>query len=169
MRRSGLVAVLFAVAVGVFASGVSGPAFWVDEYLTQAAIAQPWPELLHRIVSTDPGPGPYYVIMKVWSMVSITRGWMRLPSVLAAAGTVVLLAALVRRLTDTATAVLAAAVLLLLPNVSRYAQENRPYAFAMLFTVLAVTLWQVSLERDRSGQVRTRWWSAGFGAASTLR
>ncbi len=160
-----LVVAVFVLAVGVFAAGVDRPAFWVDEYLTQVAIAQSWPDLLSRIASTDPGPGPYYVMMKMWSTAATTPGWMRLPSVLAAAAAVVVLAVLVRRLTDTTTAALAAAVLLVLPNVSRYAQENRPYAFALLFTVLSVTVWHLSLERNRSGRLRSRWWSVGFVAA----
>jgi mannosyltransferase len=161
-----LIAGLFVVAFGVFAVGVSRPAFWVDEYLTQSAIAQPWPDLVQRIVTTDPGPGPYYLAIKVWSTVSTTPGWMRLPSVCAAAGAVVVFAVLVRRLTDTTTAGLAAAVLLVMPNVSRFAQENRPYAFALLFSVLTVTLWHISVTRDRSGAVRSRWWSVGFGVAA---
>jgi mannosyltransferase len=160
-----LLAALFVVAVGVFACRVSRPVFWVDEYLTQVAIAQPWPDLMQQIVTSDPGPGPYYLAMKIWSAVSSAPGWMRLPSVVAAAGAVVLFAVLVRRLTDTMTAALAAAVLLVLPNVSRYAQEHRPYAFALLFSVLAVTLWHISVTRDRSAGARSRWWSAGFAVA----
>ena len=85
-RPAWLVAALFVVAVGVFAVGVWRPAFWVDEYLTQSAIARPWPDLMQWIVSKDPGPGPYYLAMKIWSAVSTTPGWMRLPSVFAAAG-----------------------------------------------------------------------------------
>ena len=161
-RPAWLVAALFLVALGVFAVGVGRPVYWVDEYLTQTAITRPWPDLVQRIVTSDPGPGPYYLAMKIWSAVSIAPGWMRLPSVFAAAGAVVLFAVLVRRLTDTMTAALAASVLLVLPNVSRYAQEHRPYAFALLFSVLAVTLWQISVSRDESGGTRSRWWSAGF-------
>jgi len=156
---------LFVVAVVIFAAWVWRPTFWVDEYLTQSAISQPWPDLIQRIVTIDPGPGPYYLAMKIWSAVSAAPGWMRLPSVFATAGAVVLFALLVRRMTDTRTAAFAAAVLLIMPNVSRFAQENRPYAFALLFSVLAVTLWHISLTRDGSGTVRSRRWSVGFGLA----
>ena len=57
-------------------------------------------------------------------------------------------------------------MLLVLPNVSRYAQEHRPYAFALLFTVLTVTLWHISVTRDRTGGTRSRWWSAGYAVAA---
>ncbi len=155
----------FVVALAVFSVGVNRPAFWVDEYLTQLAVAQPWSALGQHVVSSDPGPGPYYLVMKIWSTASTAPGWLRLPSVLAAASAVVLVAVLVRRMADAVTGLLAAAVLLILPNVSRYAQENRPYAFALLFCVLAVTLWQFSLERDSAGKVRSLRWSVGFGLA----
>ena len=69
-RPAWLVAALFVVAVGVFASRVGRPVFWVDEYLTQVAIARPWSDLVHQIVTSDPGPGPYYLGMKIWSAVS---------------------------------------------------------------------------------------------------
>ncbi|HSU37439.1 MAG TPA: glycosyltransferase family 39 protein [Propionibacteriaceae bacterium] len=164
-RAVWLAAGLFVLAVVIFAAWVWRPTFWVDEYLTQSAISRPWPDLIQRIMTIDPGPGPYYLAMKIWATVSAAPGWMRLPSVMATAGAVVLFSVLVRRMTDTWTAAFAAAVLLIMPNVSRFAQENRPYAFALLFSVLAVTLWQISLTRDGSGGVRSQWWSAGFGLA----
>lgn len=136
------------------------PAYWVDEYLTQAAVARSWSGLLGWITTTDPGPGPYYLAMKAWSYASDSPGWMRLPSVLASAAAVVVLAALVRRLTDTTTASLAAVVMIILPNVSRYAQENRPYALALLGTVVTVALWHRS-----QPEARSRWWGVGYGAA----
>ena len=64
---------LFVVAFVIFAAWVWRPSFWVDEYLTQTAISQRWPDLIHRIVTIDPGPGPYYLAMKIWSAVSAAR------------------------------------------------------------------------------------------------
>jgi mannosyltransferase len=151
---------LFVVALVVYGAFVWRPVFWVDEYLTQSAIARPWPDLFGWITTRDPALGPYYVVMKIWSSVSISLFWIRLPSVMAMAAAVVVVAALVRRLTNMRTACLVAGVLLLMPNISRFAQENRPYAFAILCTVGAAALWQRSLDKDRSP-----WWTAGYGAA----
>jgi mannosyltransferase len=141
---------LFGVALVVYGAFAWRPVFWVDKYLTQAAIARPWHDLFDWITTKDPALGPYCIVMKIWSSVSISPFWMRLPSVVAMASAVVVVAVLVRRLADMRIAYLTAAVMLLMPNVSRIAQENRPYAFALLFTVAAAALWQRSLDKDRS-------------------
>jgi 4-amino-4-deoxy-L-arabinose transferase-like glycosyltransferase len=151
---------LFGIALVVYGDFAWRPVFWVDEYLTQAAIARPWSDLFHWIITRDPALGPYYIVMKIWSSVSISPFWMRLPSVVAMASAVVIVAVLVRRLVDMRIAYLAAGVMLLMPNISRFAQENRPYAFALLFTVAAAALWQWSLDKDRSPR-----WAVGYGAA----
>jgi mannosyltransferase len=151
---------LFGVALIVYGAFAWRPVFWVDEYLTQSAITRSWPDLFDWISSRDPALGPYYIVMKIWSSVSITPFWMRLPSVVAMASAVVVVTALVRRLAGMRIAYLTAGVLLLMPNVSRYAQENRPYAFAILCTAVAAMLWLRSLDKDRS-----RWRSAAYGAA----
>jgi mannosyltransferase len=151
---------LFGVALVVYGAFAWRPVFWVDEYLTQSAIARPWGDLFNWITTRDPAPGSYYIVMKIWSSVSISPFWMRLPSVVAMASALVIVAALVRRVADMRIAYLVAAVLLLMPNISRFAQENRPYAFAMLCTVAAVALWQRSLDKDRSP-----WSAVGYGAA----
>ena len=151
---------LFGVALVVYGAFAWRPVFWVDEYLTQVAIARPWGDLFVWITTRDPAPGPYYMVMKIWSSVSISPFWMRLPSVVAMAGTVVVVGWLVRRLAGMRIALLAAGVLLLMPNISRFAQENRPYAFAILCTVGAAALWQRSLDQDRPP-----WYPAAYGAA----
>ena len=79
---------------------------------------------------------------------------------MAMASAVVVVTALVRRLADMRIALFTAGVLLLMPNISRYAQENRPYAFAMLCTAAAATLWLRSLDKDR-----VPWYSVVYGAA----
>lgn len=146
----------------IFGTGSWDPLLWVDEYLTQAAVRRTWPELIDWIANRDPAPGPYYVVSKAWQLLTDgeSRFWIRLPSIIALAGAVTVMASLVRRTTGAATAWLVAGVLLALPVMSRFAQEHRPYAFAVLSTVALVWLWRRSLERGAS-----RWWSAGYGAA----
>ncbi len=151
--------IVFGGSFLVFAAFAWRPVFWVDEYLTQAAISRPWAGLLHHIATADPAPGPYYLVMKIWSTVSVDPFWMRLPSILAMACAVVVLTRLVHRIAGPGTACLTAAVLLVMPNVSRFAQENRPYAFAVLGTVAAVALWHRSVDGARPRA------SVGYAAA----
>ena len=161
---------LFGVALIVYGAFAWRPVFWVDEYLTQSAITRSWGGLFEQISERDPAPGPYYIAMKIWSSVAISPFWMRLPSVVAMASAVVVVTALVRRLADLRIALLTAGVLLLMPNISRYAQENRPYAFAMLCTAVAAALWlrsldKGSLDKGSLDKDRAPWCSVGYGAA----
>lgn len=144
-----LLLIVFGVSLGVYAAFAWRPVFWVDEYLTQSAISRSWVDLIKWITTTDPAPGPYYVVMKIWSAVSVNPFWMRLPSIVAMACGVVIATRLVHRVAGTAAACFTAAVLLIMPNMSRFAQENRPYAFAVLCTVAAAALWHRSLDRTR--------------------
>jgi mannosyltransferase len=159
-RPKWILPALFGVALIVYGAFAWRPVFWVDEYLTQSAITRSWSGLFNWIIGRDPAPGFYYIVMKIWSSVATNPFWMRLPSVVAMASAVVVVTALVRRLADLRTALFTAGVLLLMPNISRYAQENRPYAFAMLCTAVAAALWLRSLDKDRAP-----WCSAGYGAA----
>jgi mannosyltransferase len=154
--------IIFTAGLVIFGIGAGTPLLWVDEYLTQAAVRRPWPDLLHWIVSRDPAPGPYYVVSKGWQTLvgSEDRFLIRLPSVVALAGAITVLASLVRRLTDPTTAWLVTGLGLALPVMSRFAQEGRPYAFAALTAVAVVWLWRRSLLPNGS-----RWWSVGYGAA----
>lgn len=109
----------------------------MDKYLTQSAIARPWRDLFNSITTKDPAPGPYYMIMKIWSFGSISPFWMRLPSVVAVASAVMIIAGLVRRLASVRTAYLTVGVLLLMPNISRYRRtvHMRSPCLAHLYTL----------------------------------
>ncbi len=77
------------------------------------------------------------------------------------AAAVALTGELARRLFDPVTGVVAGALLCLIPNLSRYAAEARPYALACMFSILALLLLFRVL--DRPGP---RAWVA-YGAAIT--
>ena len=123
------------MALLVVGWGAWRPLFGVDEYLTQSAVARTWPDLFAWMSTTDPAPAPYYVLIKLWSTFSTDLFWLRLPSILAMAGALTVVTGLVRRLAGTAVSGLTSVVLLGLPIISRFGQENRPYAFALLAAV----------------------------------
>ncbi|MEI6624565.1 MAG: glycosyltransferase family 39 protein [Actinomycetes bacterium] len=155
------VAPLFGLlGVVVFGLWYWNPGYRYDEYLVAVSrTGLPWDELWKIITTTDPGPGPLYILMKPWSAVSSDPLWTRIPSVLAMAVAVAALVALVKRAINPRTAVFAGLLMLALPANSRWAQDNRMYALAAMCTVLAVALWFSSLQRH------SRWWSVGYGAA----
>lgn len=143
--------------------GAGRPVLSWDEIATADAARRTPAQIWHLIQHIDGVFGAYYFLIHYWTEVAGTSELaLRLPSILAMAGAVVLTAELGRRLFDPATGAVAGLLLCLMPNTSRYAAEARPYAFACFFALLALLLLHRAL--DRPG--RARW--AGYGLAVFL-
>ncbi|MGH3277878.1 MAG: glycosyltransferase family 39 protein [Trebonia sp.] len=153
-RRSRLAQVTWAApavitaALGLFEVGV--PQLWRDEFATWSAASRSLPQLWAMLHNTDAVLGVYYFGLHFWMAVfGDSPTAMRLPSVIAmviAAGVVGLIG---RRLAGNAAGLASGLVFALIPSVSRYAQEARPYAFATLFAALATLLFLRAMERPR--------------------
>jgi mannosyltransferase len=92
--------------------------------------------------------GVYYFGLHLWMAVfgdSATA--MRLPSVIAMTIATGVVALIGRRLAGGAAGLASGLVFALIPSVSRYAQEARPYAFATLFATLATLMFLRAMER----------------------
>lgn len=141
------------------------PAWSGDEAATVVVVARSGEEL-RAVLANDPALAPYYLLMDGWSTVSTAALWLRLPSALAmgtAAGT---LFALVAWVLGHRPAWLSAAAFALMPAVSRYGQEARPYALALAAVVVFVLLWWCYLV---GGRARTGWGAlAALTAAGLL-
>lgn len=135
-------------ALGLFDLGV--PQLWRDEFATWSAATRTLPQLWAMLHNTDAVLGVYYFGLHFWIAVfGASPVAMRLPSVIAmviAAGVVGLIG---RRLAGNAAGLASGLVFALIPSVSRYAQEARPYAFATLFATLATLLFLRAMERPR--------------------
>jgi mannosyltransferase len=141
----------------VLTAGVAGwqagrPGPWRDELATWSAAERTGPEIVALGRHIDGVLVPYYLFMHVWI------GWfgdsplsMRVPSLLAMIALTAVVALLARHFWGAAAGLLAGLVTVVLPVVSRYAQEARGYALAMLFATLATLLLALALERPR-------WW-----------
>lgn len=147
-----MVVVSFVVALAVGLAGVWRPGLWEDEAATWSAATRSMGQLMELVERKDMVLMPYYAIVHYWSVVSTSEWWLRMPSVLAAAGAAGLTAALGRRLYSARAGLLAGLVLAIIPAFSRYAQEARPYALVMLFAVLSSWLLLVAL--DTGGAAR---------------
>ncbi len=151
---------LGGLALLVFGLWYWNPLYRYDEYLVAVGrTSLSWQELLHVITTTDPAPGPFYLVMKPWVAVSSDSWWTRIPSLIAMAVAVGGLVAFARGTVGRWTAVGAGLLLIALPGASRWAQDNRMYALATAFVVLAVLCWWRSLHSER------RLWSVAYGAA----
>jgi mannosyltransferase len=153
-----LVPALVTLVIGAW--HLSTPSYWRDETATLDAEARSVPALLHMLTNIDAVHGTYYLLM--WPVVhtlGTTEIVLRLPSALAMTAAAAGVAALGRRLHSPRAGLLAGLVFAVLPQVSRYAQEGRSYAFVLACAVLASYLLL------RAGTEPGRRWLPGYGGA----
>ena len=138
--------VVVAAALGLYEIGV--PQLWRDELATWSAASRSAPQLWAMLHNIDAVLGIYYFGLHLWMAVfgdSATA--MRLPSVIAMAGAAGVVALIGRRLGGGVAGLASGLVFALIPSVSRYAQEARPYAFATFFAALATLMFLRAMER----------------------
>jgi mannosyltransferase len=115
------------------------PALWADELATWGAVRLSWSQLWDLSGSVDAVLTPYYVVMKAYATVAGTStAALRLPALVAIVAATGVVTALGRRVGGAGTGLAAGLIFAILPVMSRYAQEARPYAFLMLFAALSV-------------------------------
>jgi mannosyltransferase len=138
--------VAVTAALGLIEIGV--PQLWRDEFASWSAASRSMPQLWAMLHNIDAVLGIYYFGLHLWMAVfgdSATA--MRLPSVIAMAGAAGVVALIGRRLSGGAAGLTSGLVFAVIPSVSRYAQEARPYAFAMFFAALATLTFLRAMER----------------------
>jgi mannosyltransferase len=146
-----------AISLLVFGWRFWAPSPWRDEAVTVDVTHRSWSEVAHLLGHVDLVHAAHYVLMKsLFGDPGLAQ--MRFVSVLAAAGTAVLLVRLGRAQSSTLLGAGSAAVFVALPLASRYAQEARSYATVTLL-VTAATLALVHACRSES---RIRWAAYGF-------
>jgi mannosyltransferase len=151
-RRPALAYLSWAAPVAVTAAfgliEVGVPQLWRDELASWSAASRTVPQLWGMLHNIDAVLGVYYFGLHLWMAVfgdSATA--MRLPSVLAMAATAGVVALIGQRLAGRAAGLASGLVFAVIPSVSRYAQEARPYAFAMFFAALATLMFLRAMER----------------------
>jgi hypothetical protein len=135
---------------------------WLDEGSTWAVIQQPWSVLLADMGSNAAAYPLYHLLLKGWVLLAGESEWaLRLPSALAGAGAILVLALAARelqRLTSTEPRtlpghffpLLAVLLLILSPFAIWYAQEAKVYSLLLL--VATLLLWSLA----RALRLRTR-------------
>lgn len=123
-------------------------ALWRDEYATWWAASLSTDQLQLLLSKVDAVFAPFYLFTRAWVALfgdSLTS--LRLPSALAMAAAAGLIGALGRRLFSPGAGLVAGLLFALLPAVSRYGEEARPYAFALAFAVAGALLLLRALEQ----------------------
>ena len=135
-------------ALGLFEIGV--PQLWRDELASWSAASRTVPQLWAMLHNIDAVLGFYYFGLHLWMAVfGDSAAAMRVPSVIAMAGAAAVVALIGRRLAGGVAGLASGLIFALIPSVSRYAQEARPYAFAMFFAALATLMFLRAMERPR--------------------
>lgn len=96
---------------------------------------------------------PYYMFMHFWTAIfGDSEFWMRAPSLIAVSIAVGLAGELGRRLFSPGVGLLGGALLVLVPQLTRYAQDARAYGITFLFATLATLLLYRALQRPAWGR-----------------
>jgi len=129
---------------------IDRPGLWEDELAAWGMTTVRWDEVSDLLRLTDVVIAPYYILLRGWTeLVGDSDVMLRLPSVLAMAGSAAMIAALGSRLVSPRVGLLAGVLFALLPVTSRYAQEARPYALTTFFAVLATLLLTRAFDRPK--------------------
>lgn len=140
--------------------GLGQRQLWRDEHATWWAATLPLGDLRQLVDEVDIVLLPYYLLLHFWiELFGTSEIALRLPSALFMAAAAGLLTLIGRRLLDAPAGLIAGLLFAVVPAVSRYGQEARPYAMAQAATLAATLLLLRALDRPSA----VRW--AGYGAA----
>ena len=133
----------------------AGAALWRDELASISAATRGLGQLFSLLGNVDASTGFYYLVLHFWTSLfgdSLTA--LRLPSALAMAVAAALTTQIGVRLYGRAVGVIGGLLFALTPSVSRYGQETRSYAFALMAVALATLLLLRALELQSPGPER---------------
>jgi mannosyltransferase len=142
--------------------GITGASYWRDEAATMSAAQRPLGNLLRTLGNIDAVHGAYYLL--IWLMVQLGgTGELvtRLPSAVAMAGAAAAVAATGRRLVSPRAGLASGLVFAVLPEVSLYGQDARPYAIVVALAALASYLLVRAMQAGAATRHR---WLAGYAA-----
>jgi mannosyltransferase len=127
---------------------------WQDELATFTASTRSLHDLAELVRERDGVLASYYAFMHLWTdAFGASPLALRIPSALAMAGSAAVTALIGARLFNSLAGLIAGVLLALLPVVSEFGQDARPYALTLLVAALSTLLLLRALERPEM----TRW------------
>jgi mannosyltransferase len=144
----------------IMAWGITGASYWRDEAATMSAAQRPLGNLITTLGNIDAVHGAYYLL--IWVMVQLGgTGELvtRLPSAVAMACAAAAVAAIGRRLISPRAGLASGLVFAVLPEVSLYGQDARPYAIVIALAALASYLLVRVMDAEPGARYR---WLIGY-------
>jgi len=152
---------LLTLALGFYQVG--RPELWRDELASWTFATRPLPSLMDAARRSGATQLAYYLALHVWiAAFGDSVDAMRALSVLAMAAAAACVTLIGRRLAGTRAGLISGLVFAVLPSASRFAQEVRFYALAVLAATLATLLLLHALDRPSA----RRW--VGYGLCLAL-
>jgi mannosyltransferase len=152
---------LLALTLGLYQMG--RPELWRDELASWSFASRPVSSLIATVHRTGAAQLAYYLLLHGWiAAFGDSADAMRALSVLAMAAAAACVALVGRRLAGARAGLAAGLVFALTPSVTRFAQEIRFYALAVLVATLATLLLLRALDRPSA----PRW--AAYAASLAL-
>jgi mannosyltransferase len=152
---------VLTLALGLYQMG--RPELWRDELASWSFASRPVSSMIATARNTGATQLAYYLLLHFWmAAFGDSVDAMRTLSVLTMAGAAACVALLGRRLAGARAGLISGLVFALVPSVSRFAQEVRFYAPAVLVATLATLLLMRALDRPSA----LRW--LGYAASLAL-
>ncbi len=136
-----------AVAVGFAFYHLGSRSFWGDEAFSVTLAGEPFADFSRVVATSQANMSLYYLLLRGWILLGDGEAMVRLLSLLAGAGAVLVLYVAALRLFDRKVATVAALLLAVNGFFLRYAQEARSYALVAFLTTLATLLFLTLVER----------------------
>jgi mannosyltransferase len=155
-----------ALTLAVMLWQIQVPSFWRDEAATLSATGRSFPDMVRLLGHQDAVHGAYYALM--WVVIRLGGPGelaVRLPSALAMAAAAGMVAVLGRRLVSARAGLAAGLVFAVLPPVSWFGQDARPFAMETALACVASYLFVRVLQAGPPGRRR---WLAGYTAGLVL-
>ena len=167
LRRYGPAAIVAAVMIALGLWGLArDSSMGNDEVATRWAASLSLGQLAHLLRNIDAVHGAYYLLMHVWFAVGSSPTALRVPSVIAMAAAVALVAIIGRQLTGSGWAGLfAGLVTVTTPAISYYAQTARSYALVFACVTASTVILVKALRSEAAGSAAPGsgarpWWLA---------
>jgi mannosyltransferase len=143
-----LLPVLVTGAIGGWR--LANPGLGEDELATWGMVTAGWSDFRQVMSHVDATLGPYYLLIRGWvALVGSTDLLLRLPSMIFTAVAAGVVAGIGIKVGGRRVGLAAGLIFAILPSISRYAQEARPYALVTLLAATATLVLLHLLERPR--------------------